>query len=266
MFFISKMTKLLFYFIFICSFNFTYAGYSRTYYDANTWKKIQPYLLPEDHPVKPVLDEIFSSSRVIRDENTMEEAGFIEPHIRAFSHLVIGKHPDIKGYIIKTYLDVQTECNRGLPEHELWIERIKGSILIRDTIKTHIWEKIFKVPKKWIYILPDSPSPPFGFYRKNSILVEEDMDLCSHKRNEEIWNSEIVNRKLLKKFYYLITEVGLVDCAKPCNAPFSNDGKIAFIDTESFNEWPIRYKSLIKHLTPEMQVYWQKLILKKKKF
>jgi hypothetical protein len=127
--------------------------------------------------------------------------------------------------------------------------------LINREIAIHHWEKLFKTPKKWIYLLPEYPAPPKEFIRKNFILIEEDV----YTLDASIWKSELVTYELLDAFYRLLEDLGLNDCAKPENAPFCIDGKIAFIDTESHDAWPVRYKKMVPYLAPKMQDYWKVL-------
>ncbi len=85
------------------------------------------------------------------------------------------------------------------------------------------------------------------------------MDLYDSDQNYEIWKSDQVTEELLTDFYTLCEELGLKDCAKPENAPFSKDGRIAFIDTQTTQAWPVRYKKLTPYLSEERQVLWKKL-------
>ena len=116
-----------------------------------------------------------------------------------------------------------------------------GSVSLK-CIAAHHYESIFKVPKKWIYLLPDEPSPPHHYLRKVFILVEEDMDLYDDKTNEKRWGSRWVTEDLLEALFTLTTELGLADCTKPKNCPFSMDGKVAFIDTQTFNTGYVKYR------------------------
>jgi hypothetical protein len=149
---------------------------------SDAWNKVEPYLLPEDHTLKPLLDAIFSKSRANLSLKTMKKAGFVEAHPRRWTHLIVTTHPDVPGYVFKIYLDAQRYYN-GIKEYEQWLKRIKGVHLIRDEIERRGWQDTFKTPKKWIYILPAEPSPPKEFIRKDFILVEEDMNIFDHKKN-----------------------------------------------------------------------------------
>ena len=112
-------------------------------------------------------------------------------------------------------------------------------------------------------MLPEDPSPPKQFIRKDFILVEEDMNLLDKESNLAMWKSDSITEELLDALYHLLEELGLNDCAKPDNAPFSSDGRIAFIDTETHHSWPVNYSKLTPHLSPEMKTHWKHLQSKK---
>lgn len=221
--------------------------------------KIAPYLLPYDHPVKARLDRIFSQARVILSVKSMQKAGFICPKPRKFTHLIVTKHPALPGYIIKAYLDAQ-RYYKNKPEYDHWIKRIQGAHAIRQYIQEKHLEPLFKVPRKWIYLLPVEPEILEGFLKKYTILVEEDMDILDKVENNLRWESDIVNETLLDILYALLSELGLRDCAKPDNIPFAEDGRICFIDTETYNASHVLYEKLTPFLSKPMRRYWEKLI------
>jgi len=229
------------------------------YVSNKVWNQVYDLQIPTNHPVKTILDTIFSTSRALCDLQSMEAAGF-EPAIpQHHTQIIVTKHPALKGYVIKAYLDVQ-EYHSGKPEHYFWVKRIKGAQLIKQSIKDHHYEHLLKVPQKWIYLLPDEPSPPPGYLRKMFILVAEDMNIYDAQTNEALWGSSLVTKELLKALYTVITKLGLFDCAKPANCPISSDGRIAFVDTQSYHAKHVKYQKLTPYLSPEMKRYWLKLI------
>jgi len=215
------------------------------------------YLLHDEHPVKPLLDALFSSSRIILNLDTLKEAGFTFSKPRKFTNLIVAKHPQIPGYIFKLYLDAQ-RFHKHKPEEHFWKLRINGAALIQHEIETHHLQAYLKVPRKWMYKLPKFPSPPEGYMDKQYILVEEDMDILSEKDNEKFWNSSLVSLEHLQAVFYVITRVGLSDCTKPDNIPFSKDGRIAFIDTQTHGRRVIT-KRMLPWLSPENQIFWKSL-------
>lgn len=219
---------------------------------------IDPYLIKDGHPAKVELDRIFSESRAIFNIDTMLKAGFINPYPRKFTRLVVTKHPALKGYVIKAYLDAQRYYKRQ-PEILYWTLRIQGAEAIRSLIEKNQWQDRFKVPHKWIYPLPETPVPPRDYLCKHYILVEEDMDLMPQEINKRLWAGEGVSRDLLLSLFSLLEELGLHDCAGIDNIPFSKDGRIAFIDTQSFDIWPVHYAKLKPSLSKEMKGYWDQI-------
>jgi hypothetical protein len=219
-----------------------------------------PYLLPKEHPIKPVLDAIFSQSRAIFNLHALKKAGFEETKPRKFTSLLVTKHPLIPGYIFKLYLDAQRP-HKNKPEHYFWMLRIQGAAKIREAIAMHSIGHLFKVPKKWIYELPQYPKPPKGYDAKCCILVEEDMEILSYEENKNAWKSTLVTEELLFYLHIILQQVGLSDCTKPDNIPFSYDGRIAFIDTQSFDE-KVSFSRLSPFLSASNKAYWEMLIQK----
>ncbi len=219
------------------------------------WSKVVDFLMPDDHPIKNDLDEVFSASRVICDMKTMVKAGFEFARPQAFTGIIVTKHPRLKGYVMKAYLDDQ-KLHLKNPEQYPWVKRVIGSRLIQKSIDNHHYDHLLKVPKKWVYLLPDDPSPPSHYWRKNFILIEEDMNILSDKKNKMRWRKKMT-KELLEAIYTVIAEVSLSDC-KLANIPFSPDGKVAFIDTQSHGR-RVKYKKITPFLSSSMKRYWLKL-------
>lgn len=223
------------------------------------YRQIQPYLIPEDHPIKEKLDAIFTKSRAIADEKALKKAGFkwYERHSRR--HIYVGKHPKLKGVLVKFLLDSNKEGN----DIDMCMRRVLGAKAIREAITLHGYKKIFKVPKKWIYVLPDDPSPPDTYDRKKVILIVEKMNILDDYNNESCWKStDYIYKDLLVALHTLISNVGLFDSVHPDNIPFCEDGKIAFIDTEHFHIWPVKEKKLTHRLPKKYREFWLNLIKK----
>jgi hypothetical protein len=239
-----------------------YAAKRPDHISKKVWHKVEPYLLPDDHHTKPILDKIFQT-RALLNKRTMRHAGFIKPEVRRWTHIVVTSHSDLPGYLIKANLDVQ-RYQHNRPEHKCWSIRVRGARAIQKILDEHNWNHLFKVPKKWIYALPKDPKPPEEFLRKNFILIEENMNLVDKNKNKKSWKKQIT-KEHLDALYYILTKTGLSDGIKTHNIPFSEDGRISFIDTDSYKKGKVDYSVLTKHLSPEMQKYWKKLYSKKHK-
>ena len=55
-----------------------------------------PYLLPETHPTKPILDSIFTSSDVIKNDTTLINAGFKILFSQKKSFIRVVSHPFLR--------------------------------------------------------------------------------------------------------------------------------------------------------------------------
>lgn len=220
-----------------------------------TWDSLKPYFLPYNSPLRINLDRIFQSERVILDRESVAAAGFKILRTQGTGSVCVAKHPLLEGCLVKIYPDNQVIC-----EWENFFRRVTGAQSINQSINRHGFQKHFKVPKKWIYPLPMEPSPPDGdqYFRKNFILIVEDMNILSMKENAVAFKTQITP-KILDEFYTIITEEGLFDSVFRGNIPFNKEGQMNFIDTEHHHGWPIKYHFLLRYLSPEMASYWQSI-------
>jgi len=220
------------------------------------------YLIPDDHPAKALLDEITATKKysVFHDMETMTKAGFEYADAQPTTGIIVTRHPRLPGYIIKAYLDTQKYYS-GRSEDYYWEKRAEGARLIQQAIDDYGFEHLLKVPQKWIYELPSAKSVklPKNCYPKRSILIEDDMDIVSDEENRALWASPQATHELLYALHTVITKYRFRDCAKPANCPFSDDGRVALVDTQSFYKKKIGYSKLTKFLIPSMQQYWKSL-------
>ena len=222
---------------------------------------VTDYMMPANHPIKDDLDRIFSKSRVFCDFDSMKAAGFADAKPQHNTRLIVTRHPNFPGYVFKVYLDKQSYFHK-IPEYENWVKRVKGARAIEKSIQKHGYGHLFKVPKKWLYQLPDNPSPPKKYLRKLFILVEEDMDIFSREENNLLWGSDFVTTDLLDAFFKILCDVVLQDTTTG-NCNFAHDGRIAFVDTESCFKHTIKHYHIMQFLSPEMKKYWLSLFQKK---
>lgn len=227
------------------------------YVPLNIWYAVVPYFLPENHPIKPKLDRMFSADRVTQDSGHFKKAGFKRYRVRR-NGMVASNHPELKGYFVKAFIDSDSTVKN---DWERWIHRIQGAHSIRNYLVSHNYHNKFKVPNKWIYPLPVEPSPPPFYGRKNFILIAEDMQILTMEENKKKYK-KAMSRHLLKAMYHIILDEGLFDSVYAFNMPFCKDGKIAFIDTEFHHKWPIPFHKLKRYLSGEMSSYLDSLISK----
>ncbi|NGX42789.1 MAG: hypothetical protein K940chlam7_01077 [Chlamydiae bacterium] len=231
------------------------------YVDPEIWDDLSPYFLPEDHPIKEMLDDIFSNKkRVIQSKKSLKKAKFKIIREGKYRHPYVVSHPRLEGYLLKLYTDAQEYANK---KEIRSVCRIFGAQLMQEALDRYGYNSLFKVPKKWIYPLPAEPSPPDKkkYCRRNFVLVVEDMEILNKEKNYDMWKSTAITTEKLDALYIIVNELGLCDSIVAFNIPFSSDGKIAFIDTEYFHRWPIKFYRLDHYLSLEMRGYWKQLIL-----
>lgn len=219
------------------------------------WKQVKPYLLPEDNSgIKPFLDKICSKRRILSSTKQLEKAGFVIIFQQVNRGLVVARHPKLPGYLLKMYLDSSPRV-----EWPLWILRAKGARIIQNLLNKHSYNGLMKVPHKWIYPVPkfDRPLANGNTFPKDFILIVQDMRLLTDKYSLYCYKN-LMTFELLKALYTMIEEGGLSDSHLK-NIPFSADRKIAFIDTEYVNSWPVHFDWLTSHFSPVHQAYWLKL-------
>ncbi len=240
--------------VIVFSFSWVYCGLPDSI-DSASWQIAKEFLLPDSHPMKAKLDVIFSKARATTSVETLKAAGFKCLPLRKWDNVMVAWHSKLKGHLVKFYLDDQI----GIPDLETLIKRIYGAEKIRTAINEFGYQKMFKVPRKWLYPLPDLPASLPGLQRKKFILVEEDMSLYSSYDNEQLWKNS-VNKKTLAALFHLLESLGLTDSVYITNIPFSTDGRLAFIDTEHYSKWPVEHSKLLRFLSKKKQKYWNELI------
>lgn len=216
------------------------------------WKALKPYFLPEDHPAKAKLDKIFRK-RVILNKESLLDADFNIVKLGKPRRPKIVSHPSLDGYLLKLYFDNQLDID----ETHNFMKRIQGAELAKEIIEENNLEDFFVVPGKWLYPLPLSPLPPNSnhYEQKNFVLIVDKINCYKREYNKECWRT-CFTHELVFALYTLLEEGGYSDSTFVFNLPFTKDGKIAMIDTEIYNSWPINYNRLDSYFSREMEDYW----------
>jgi hypothetical protein len=219
------------------------------------WKEVKPYLINEKNPIKLALDKMFAKSRIIESVEALESAGFTIIFQQLHRGLVVARHPDLRNYLLKMYLDTSPRT-----EWPLWVLRAKGARVIKKILDKYFYNHCMKVPEKWIYPVPKQGRPTHSdtVFPKDFILVVGDMKLASTESTLYRFKHGMIYARL-RALYTVITEGGLSD-SHIGNVPFSKDGKIAFIDTEYVNSWPVHLEWLTDYFSSMNQQYWKWII------
>jgi hypothetical protein len=215
-------------------------------------KKIKPYLLPLDHPVKPILDLIFSTSQPMKNEESFHQAGFETLQVTHASFIRLARHPAIPGFLFKVYLDSERRRKDGRPGWEWLLDRCKGAQNIRKLIQKENIQH-FVVPEKYLYPLPARP-PSVVQNPQPVILMVTDMQLADHFEVVDAWKNKITRQHLDE--LYLIISQGYASAALVANVPYTKQGKFACIDTE-YVKRKIDCKKVLPFLSEDMQAYWK---------
>lgn len=221
-------------------------------------KKIKPYHLPPQHPMREFLDSLCVNKRITLNKKTFHKAGFRTIDKRPRSYIRVAKHSKMPGYLVKVYLDTVLNEKRHKPSWYWLVNRCQGALKVSAVIRKHRI-KHFVVPDKWIYCFPAEPSPPEDpqYTRHFALLLATDMNLAPSKQNYKAWYSFITTDHLDE--LYVIISRAKGSSYRPDNIAFTKDKLFAFIDTEYPSAGP-DYKGIREYLNPEMAQYWDKLV------
>jgi len=176
------------------------------------------------------------------------EAGFdvIERQDKPGGHvtIMVGTHPSLPDKVFKRYpntkdLDYQKSNYK---------KRVEGVERIGEFIEDRRLMRLL-MPRKWMVRLPDE----FGSRRRSGyIIVADKLDIVGNKDTCEQYRR--IDNELLAQLCVLLWAFPNFD-ANPSNIPFTKDGRIAFVDTESWNrkrkkeeEPRHRYRYLLRYL------------------
>lgn len=224
---------------------------------SSTRKKVLPYVLPENHPIAAIVNEIFKT-RVTFNKQTLLGSGFSILASQPRSFIAVARHPALPGYLFKLYYDTELRKKR---DHEGWlwfVRRCRGAEKVRKVIARHHL-KHFTVPDKYIYVLPANTAPEKSSQvdPKLAVLVVTDMQLLPSQVNQQMWKTAL-NEEILKELYLIVSEAG-GSSYRPDNVSFTVHGNLAFIDTEYPNEKP-HFDGIRAYLPSNLKGYWDTLV------
>lgn len=173
----------------------------------------------ETLPILSLMSELFTDPKMFSSFDRFESAGFSlvdhAPH-----KIMTGSHKLAKGYFFKKY----NNDKPGKKQLRNYMHRVEGSRLIRTFIADHGFSRVV-APRKWLYELPAS-------FPERYLVVAEKADLVSRKDTESAYG-RISKEQMHELANILYHFRGLNSTA--ANLPYTEDGKIAFIDTERWH-------------------------------
>ena len=169
----------------------------------------------------PIVDQIadlFTDPDMFRSVDRYAAKGF-----KIVAHhpdkMMCGRHKRIRGYVFKKF-------NDSFPKSQIenYMRRIEGARLLRSFIADRGFVHV-TAPKKWLYELPRA-------FDERYLVIAERLDLQdkedTEKRYERIEVPQLI--ELATILYYFR---GLNSTLS--NLPFTEDRKIAFVDTERWD-------------------------------
>ena len=205
------------------------------------------------------MDAIFAKSGVIRDEKSVQKAGFRIFKSQKKSFIRVLKHPLLEGYLLKVYLDTERNIPKGSPG---W-KRLAMRCVVAQKIKTLIARhKItrFIVADKWVYPVP--PSKKSARTAQPLVLIVKDMQIYNTQDSQKAWREKAGYRTVRE--LYTIFGRGYGSAFLAGNLPYTRTGKFAFIDTE-FGRRHLPLDGLQRHFAPSVGRYWKSLLLRRPK-
>lgn len=173
----------------------------------------------ETLPILKQLEELFVDPKMFESYKRFEKAGFSlvahAPH-----KIMTGGHKTTPGYFFKKY----NNDKPGKKQLRNYMHRVEGARFLRAFIAQHRFTRVF-APKKWLFELPSS-------FPERYLVVAEKAPLVSREATEKAYAriSKEHIRELANILYFFR---GLNSTAQ--NLPFTEEGKIAFIDTERWH-------------------------------
>ncbi len=225
------------------------------YFTKQMKKEISPYLLPLDHPVKEVLDQIFSDPSVLESRESLCNAGFSIITRQKKSSIFVVKHPLAPEFVFKLYSNSHPLGREHKPGWECLALRCKNARRVRAIIEANDIQH-FAVPDKWLYVLPASHKK-IKNQSQFLVLVATDMKLVSPQATKIAWKKAITPRHLDE--LYLILSRGYGSSYLVNNIPFTKENTFALIDLEKPKR-EIPLARIEKYFSKDMKLYWQNLI------
>lgn len=170
-------------------------------------------------PILFLMGELFTDPKMFGSFDRFNSAGFSlvdhAPH-----KIMTGSHKRARGYLFKKY----DNDKPGKKQLRNYMHRVEGSRLIRSFISEKGFSRVM-APRKWLYEL--SPSFPERY-----LVVAEKVDLVSRSDTERAY--ERIGKEQMHELANILYHFrGLNSTA--ANLPYTEDGRIAFIDTERWH-------------------------------
>lgn len=190
------------------------------------------------------LNEIFGDPAMFNSRDAWEQAGFKVPDRYDNNKILVARHDAMPGYLFKKHANL-VDLSKQQRNYE---RRIEGADRVRSFSARRQLHRIL-VPHKWLYELPKN----FGTKKQTAyVLIVECLPILDLFASERAYGS--IDANLLGELCVVLHEFYGLDFSMT-NAPFTEDGRIAFIDTESWSR-PKKKDHLgviAKHVPPDIR-------------
>lgn len=193
--------------------------------------RLEDCLLPHAHPLQEQLKDLFIDSRMFKSPDHLSQEGF-QVNPRMHLGLMVAGHPSLSNYLFKKFKSSVSQKN----QLKNFLRRVNGARALRSFIESNNLQHII-VPQKWIYRLPaqfsDSKSGEAAY-----ILIVEKIDICSggkDPKGEVARRYYTIDKEILREICVVLYHFRGLDSVLH-NVPFTYQNKIAFIDTEKWEE------------------------------
>lgn len=212
---------------------------------------LEDCLLPNDHPLQEKLKNLFQYDDMFKSPDHLRSQGF-EVSERMHRGLMVASHPTFKNYLIKKFENHISQKK----QLKNYLRRINGARALRKFIKLNNLQHIV-VPQKWLYPLP-TPFSDNKTGEPSYLLIVEKMDICSGGKdpNDEVAKKYYnIDKEILREICIVVYYFRGLDSVLH-NLPFTYRDKIAFIDTEKWEEYrKIFLQRIMPFLSEDRQNY-----------
>jgi hypothetical protein len=185
------------------------------------------------------LEELFVDPDMFESRDAFRDAGFEVFKRSSDNTIMVASHPSAKGYLFKKYYD-KISLKEQLENYE---QRLEGVRRLKALIDAQHLEHI-AVPKKWLYELPSE----FASHKHASyVLIVERFSLLDDKETKRAYAR--IDKDVLRELCIVCFAFTGLDSSAG-NVPFTEDGQIAFIDTEHWERHSKREnkKPYLRHI------------------
>jgi len=180
--------------------------------------------MPASTSLRPQLARLFRDPSMLESRGRWQSAGFDVTGEGRASNIMVASHPSVPDYLFKRYSAKEVSLKKQLENYQ---RRIEGAGRLRQFTAQQLSR--IAAPVKFLHALPQSSQKGAPDY----VLVVERMELLDSSDSKRLYRA-MPDEDLRQLCTVLFTFGGLDSGTR--NVSFTSTGRIAFIDTERWNE------------------------------